>query len=247
MRLVRGSDLARVLAGEPLAVERALSILDQVAQALDAAHDRGLVHRDVKPGNILLERSNGRDEAFLSDFGLVKELVVDDALSTTGAILGTPDYVPPEIVLTGSSDARGDVYALGCVLFEMLTGAPPFRRDSEVATLWAHVNDDPPSLRDAVPELPAALDGVIARALAKEPEDRYGSAGDLVAARGPQPAAWRRSACRPRATIRRAVPTRGWRRSTRPTRLLLRARGARGATRAAADRARVPGGRRRVG
>ena len=182
MRFVRGSDLSGALADGPLATERALAILEQVAQALDAAHDRGLVHRDVKPGNILMERRDGLDAVFLSDFGLVKELVVDDALSTTGAMLGTPDYVPPEIVLSGSADARGDVYALGCVLFEMLTGAPPFRRESDVATLWAHVNDDPPSLLDAAPELPAALDGVIACALAKEPDDRFGSAGDLAAA-----------------------------------------------------------------
>ena len=182
MRFVEGRDLASVLRDGPLPLERALAIVEQVALALDAAHDRGLVHRDVKPGNILLERLDGRDEAFLSDFGLVKELVVDDAVSGTGAVLGTSDYMPPEVLHGAVPDARSDVYALGCVLFEMLTGTPPFRRESEVATLWAHVNDDPPSLLDASPELPSALDGVIARALAKEPEERYGSAGDLAAA-----------------------------------------------------------------
>ena len=182
MRLVEGRDLASVLRDGALPLERALAILEDVASALDAAHDRGLVHRDVKPGNVLLEHRDGTEEALLSDFGLVKELVVDDAVTGTGAVLGTADYMPPEVLHDGTPDARSDVYALGCVLFEMLTGEPPFRRDSEVATLWAHVNDDPPSLLDAAPELPTGLDGVIARALAKEPEDRYGSAGELAAA-----------------------------------------------------------------
>lgn len=183
MRFVDGRDLGSILASGPLQLDRALGIVAQVAEALDAAHDRGLVHRDVKPGNILLEpQPDGSERAFLSDFGLVKELVADDGATSTGMVLGTPDYIPPEQVHSGIADARGDVYALGCVLFELLTGRVPFPREGDVAKVWAHINDDPPSLSQVAPELPAGLDAVIARAMAKEPEERYGSAGDLARA-----------------------------------------------------------------
>ena len=112
----------------------------------------------------------------------MKELAVNDGATATGVLLGTPDYMAPEQVHSGIADARSDVYALGCVLFQMLTGRVPFPRESEVAKIWAHVNDDAPSLAELAPDLPEGLDAVIAKAMAKEPEDRDGSAGDLARA-----------------------------------------------------------------
>jgi serine/threonine protein kinase len=184
MRYVDGIDLAALLARNgPLAPEEALAICGPVAGALDAAHARGLVHRDVKPGNILLAMEDGAvTHAYLADFGLTKRVGAAGGLTVSGQVLGTIDYVAPEQVEGGRVDGRADQYSLGCVLFECLTGVVPFRRDSELAVLWAHVHDPPPHLREYRPELPAALDDAIDRALAKAPGDRHPSCGVLVAA-----------------------------------------------------------------
>jgi YVTN family beta-propeller protein len=184
MRYVDGIDLAALLATDgPLEPGQALGIAGQVAGALDAAHVRGLVHRDVKPGNILLAMDGGAvAHAYLADFGLTKRIGGARGLTVSGQVLGTTDYVAPEQVEGGQVDGRADQYSLGCVLFECLTGVVPFRRDSDLAVLWAHVNDPPPRIDEHRPDLPAALDEVIGRALAKEPGDRFPSCGALVAA-----------------------------------------------------------------
>jgi YVTN family beta-propeller protein len=182
MRHVDGIDLAALLARDgPLEPGQALAIAGQVAGALDAAHGRGLVHRDVKPGNILLAMNGGAvAHAYLADFGLTKRVGGARGLTVSGQVLGTIDYVAPEQIEGGLVDGRADQYSLGCVLFECLTGAVPFRRDSELAVLWAHVHDPPPELREYRPDLPAALDDAVGRALAKAPADRYLSCGALV-------------------------------------------------------------------
>ena len=182
MRYVDGIDLAALLAREgPLAPEQALALCGQVAGALDAAHARGLVHRDVKPANILLAMEEGAvTQAWLADFGLTRRVGGARRLTVSGQVLGTIDYVAPEQVEGGKVDSRADQYSLGCVLFESLTGVVPFRRDSELAVLWAHVNDPPPQLREYRPDLPVALDDAIGRAMAKAPGDRHPSCGALV-------------------------------------------------------------------
>jgi YVTN family beta-propeller protein len=184
MRYVDGIDLAALLAREgPLAPEQALALCGQVAGALDAAHARGLVHRDVKPANILLAVEKGAvTHAYLADFGLTKRVGGARGLTVSGQVLGTIDYVAPEQVEGGPVDGRADQYALGCVLFECLTGVVPFQRDSELAVLWAHVNDPPPLIGEHRPDLPVALDDAIGRALAKAPGDRHPSCGALAAA-----------------------------------------------------------------
>jgi YVTN family beta-propeller protein len=183
MRYVDGTDLQALLdRGGPLAPEQALAIAGQVAGALDAAHDRGLIHRDVKPANILLAMDGGVvAHAYLADFGLTRRIGGARGLTVSGQVLGTIDYVAPEQVEGGPVDGRADQYSLGCVLFECLTGAVPFRRDSELAVLWAHVHDPPPRVGEYRPELPAALDDAVGRALAKAPGDRYPSCEALVA------------------------------------------------------------------
>jgi YVTN family beta-propeller protein len=184
MRYVDGIDLAALLEREgPLAAEQALAIGGQVAGALDAAHARGLVHRDVKPANILLAVEDGAvTRAYLADFGLTKRVGGARGLTASGQVLGTIDYVAPEQVEGGPVDGRADQYALGCVLFESLTGVVPFHRDTELAVLWAHVHDPPPRIGEHRPDLPVALDDVIGRALAKAPGDRHPSCGALAAA-----------------------------------------------------------------
>jgi streptogramin lyase/predicted Ser/Thr protein kinase len=180
MRYVEGTDLRERLkrdgALEPV---RALAILAQVAGALDAAHGRGLVHRDVKPANVLLA---GSEHVYLADFGLSKQASSISGLTATGQFVGTVDYVAPEQIQGDSVDARADEYALGCVLYECLTGETPFPRSSSIAVLWAHVEDEPPSLVATRPELPEALDAVMKRALAKNPDERFGSCRELVEA-----------------------------------------------------------------
>ena len=178
MRFVEGSDLGELIEAEgALAADRTLHLLGQVADALDAAHRRGLIHRDVKPGNILVDES---DRAYLTDFGLATHAASVDSLSRDTPFAGTIDYIAPEQARGEELDARADLYSLGCVLFECLTGQPPYRRSSELASVLAHLNDPPPLLSDARPEL-AALDPVITRALAKSPEQRQPSAAALVA------------------------------------------------------------------
>jgi YVTN family beta-propeller protein len=182
MDLIDGTDLRGVLHREgPLDPRHAATIIDDVASALDAAHKRGLVHRDVKPANILIEA--GDQHVYLTDFGLARQVDANTGVTATGAFVGTLDYVAPEQIRGERVDARADVYALGCVLFELLTGNTPFAaRDDKVAKMYAHLEEDPPSLRVLRPDLPPALDPVLKRALAKDPADRFPSAGDLARA-----------------------------------------------------------------
>jgi DNA-binding beta-propeller fold protein YncE len=180
MRWVEGTDLRSVILTEDgLEAARAIGIVEQVAAALDAAHSGGLVHRDVKPANVMLTAAHGQEHVYLTDFGLTKRAGSGTALTRTGAFVGTPDYMPPEQIKGERADARTDVYALGCLLFHALTGRTPYDRDTEVAKMYAHLHDEPPSAAEAVPGTPSALDRVIARALAKDADERYLSAGDL--------------------------------------------------------------------
>src|SRR5207247_6963711 len=148
----------------------------QVPEALDAAHAACFVHRDIKPGNVLM--SSG-DHAYLTDFGLTKRAASESALTKTGQLVGTVDYVAPEQVEGGSVDARTDVYSLACVFYHLLTGRVPFDKPTEMAKLFAHVHEDPPRPSDAVAGLPGPVDDVIWRGMAKDPSKRYLSAGDL--------------------------------------------------------------------
>lgn len=183
MRYVEGSDLRQLIARDaPLDPRRALRLVEQIGDALDAAHERGLVHRDVKPGNVLIAERSGREHSYLTDFGLTKQTSSISGLTGTGELVGTIEYVSPEQIRGEKIDGRADVYSLGCVLYECLAGVRPFARESEVATLWAHVHEPPASLVKARPELGQTIDGVMARGLAKMPSDRYGSCSELVAA-----------------------------------------------------------------
>ena len=184
MDLIDGTDLRGVLNREgTLDPRRAARIISEVAAALDAAHGRGLVHRDIKPGNILIEGSGEHERVFLTDFGLARQVDANTGVTATGAFVGTLDYVAPEQIRGERVDARADVYALGCVLFELLTGNAPFAaRDDKVAKMYAHLEEDPPSLRVLRPDLPGGLDLVIKRALAKDPAERFPSAGDFARA-----------------------------------------------------------------
>jgi serine/threonine-protein kinase len=186
MRHVQGSDLDELLEREGrLQPRRALGLLAQVADALDAAHRSGLVHRDVKPANILVAAGPGpgsTEHCYLCDFGLLKHFDSSDDLTRTGQFVGTLPYVAPEQIEGRTLDGRVDVYALGCVLFQTLTGALPFDRQSDVAVVYAHLRDPPPSATRLRPELPAGLDGLFARALAKAPGERFATATELVSA-----------------------------------------------------------------
>jgi serine/threonine protein kinase len=196
MRYVDASDLRHVLHAEGrLTAGRTLAILDQVARALDAAHARGLVHRDVKPGNVLLLPAAAGDEAehvYLVDFGLARLERDDRSITGAGLFIGTPRYAAPEQAGGRPIDGRTDGYALGCILYECLTGHPPFPADSNEAALYAHLAVDPPRVTAERPELPPAIDLVVQRAMAKAKEDRFASCRELVAAArralGPAPA-----------------------------------------------------------
>jgi predicted Ser/Thr protein kinase len=180
MRFVDGVDLRKILTREGrLDPSRAAAIVDQVAQALDAAHARGLVHRDVKPANILVSASGGREHVYLSDFGLARHVVGSHGLTGTGAFIGTIDYVAPEQARGDRVDARADIYSLGCVLFQALTGTVPFPADNDLAKLFAHGSQPPPSALERNPTLPVEFEDVLKRAMAKDPDDRQASAGDL--------------------------------------------------------------------
>ena len=178
-RFVADGDLGRLqaAAGGPLPPERAAGLVAQVASALDAAHAIGLVHRDVKPGNILVERVSGRPEhAYLSDFGLSKSTTAGESgLTAAGLFMGTPDYGAPEQVAGGRVDSRADQYSLACVAFSLLAGAAPFGSGDVLSRLYAHVNTPAPALTALRPELPAAVDGVLAKGMAKDPAGRYES------------------------------------------------------------------------
>jgi serine/threonine protein kinase len=183
MRYVDGTSLAHLLA-ETGALDpgRAIALLEQVAEALDAAHEQGLVHRDVKPSNILVSVAGGKEHCYLSDFGLTKRTGSLSGVSAAGEVVGTLEYVAPEQITGDDVDARADLYSLGCVLYESLTGLSPFPRATDVALLWAHVHEEPTPPSNARTELPRALDPVLARALAKDPSRRQSSAGELVGA-----------------------------------------------------------------
>ena len=175
MRYVAGTDLHRVLPARGPARPRAgRGVVAQVADALDAAHAAGLVHRDVKPANVLI----AGDHVYLSDFGITRVAEADTQITDSGGWVGTVDFMSPEHLRAEPTDARSDVYALGCVLYTALAGRPPFRRQTVPATITAHLHEPPPRPSET-PGVPLAFDAVVARALAKDPADRYASAGDL--------------------------------------------------------------------
>jgi predicted Ser/Thr protein kinase len=169
MRYVEGRDLGHFLRGNLLAPRRAIAICAQVADALDAAHERGLVHRDVKPSNVLLD---SHEHVYLADFGLTRRLADRDSLAAEARSLGTIEYVAPEQIRGEEVDGRADVYSLGCLLYECLTGGPPFPRVSDAAVLFAHLEEEPPRS--------PGLEEVMSKALAKSPEDRYQTGRELV-------------------------------------------------------------------
>jgi serine/threonine-protein kinase len=180
MRYVEGTDLREIIQREGrLDVRRAASIVAQTASALDAAHARDLVHRDVKPANVLIAGAPPHEHAYLTDFGLTKHIASDSALTETGQWVGTLDFVAPEQIMGEAVDGRADVYSLGCVLYEALVGQPPYPRDADVAKIYAHLNEPPPRVTDHLPELSPEFDAVIARALAKRRDDRYATAGEM--------------------------------------------------------------------
>jgi hypothetical protein len=180
MDFIEGHDLAELISRERrVAPERAAEVVGKVADALDAAHSRGLVHRDVKPANVLVSQEDRGEQVYLTDFGLTKHAASMSGLTETGMFVGTVDYVAPEQIEGVRLDARADVYALGCVLFHALTGQVPYPRDSPLAKLYAHTHLPPPSLLDIAPDAPPLLDKVIRRAMATDRDERYLSAGDL--------------------------------------------------------------------
>lgn len=176
MRLVRGRTLKEMINARELDVTRTLKVLGPVAEALDEAHGMGLIHRDIKPQNVLV---GGRDHSFLADFGLTKG-PTEASLTKTGHFVGTFDYISPEQINGQRATPASDVYSLAGVLYECLTGEVPFPRPAEAAVLYAHVADPPPRPTEHRPELPPALDGVIGRAMAKEPDARHPSASELI-------------------------------------------------------------------
>jgi len=221
MRYVDGTDLRALIDRDGrLAPERAAEMIRQVGAALDAAHAKGLVHRDVKPGNVLVTGRAGEEHAYLTDFGLTKRAASRSGVTKTGEWVGTLDYVAPEQIEGRPIDARTDVYALGCVLHQLLTGEVPYVRDSDIAKMYAHLNAPPPPVTPGVPGLSPAFDAVVERAMAKDPGERFQSAGDMgraamAAATGASAAAPERSVARGAAapagmtaTDVSAVPTR---------------------------------------
>jgi eukaryotic-like serine/threonine-protein kinase len=179
MSWIEGEDLQRVLEREgALAPDRAARLLDQMAAALDHAHlrDHPVLHRDIKPSNIMI---GPNERAILTDFGIAR-LIGDVSLTQTGQMVGTPAFMAPEVVQGVEADARADVYALGVVLYQMLTGQAPFRAETPLALLHAHVHTPPPAPRTVVPGLPPPVDQVLLRALAKDPAARFQTAGELA-------------------------------------------------------------------
>ena len=183
MRYVDGSDAKNLLKQQgPLDPERAVDIIAPVASALGAAHGKGLVHRDVKPANILLAGGNDAEDeshVYLSDFGVAKHSA-SRALTKTGIFVGTAEYASPEQIEGKQLDGRADVYSLGCVLYECLTGAPAYDRDSEVALMYAHLLEPPPSVTAVRPELPPEVDELVAKAMAKSRDDRFATAREFA-------------------------------------------------------------------
>jgi serine/threonine-protein kinase len=199
MRYVRGRDLRALLDRQgPLSVGQAVRITAQIASALDAAHAEDLVHRDVKPGNILIAEGTDHEHpehAYLTDFGLTKKSQSLSGLTTLGQFVGTVDYIAPEQISGKPVDGRCDVFSLGCVVYEAITGVPPLRRDDDLATLWAHLHAPARPVTEVRPGLPASLDAVFDRVLAKSVDERYETCTRFVTAlhgvllEGRQPAA----------------------------------------------------------
>ena len=242
MRLVAGDDLGAVVEKEgALEPARAVSVLEQVASALDAAHDEGLVHRDVKPSNILLTPSKGtaapRDFVYLIDFGIATGAALGTRLTQTGLAIGTAAYMAPERFTDGvDADRRIDVYALGCVLHEMLTGRAAFAGRDFASLMYQHLNTAPTAPSRITGGLPAGFDEVVARALAKDPDDRWSRAGDLDRGR-------RAASSRPPARRRRDASRRRCRRVRHPrstARSRRRARRRRSVPRRPSDRPPSP-------
>jgi protein kinase-like protein len=225
MRYVHGTDLRQLIAERgALDVGLAARVLSQVTSALDAAHGLGLIHRDIKPANILVEGIDDEPHAYLTDFGLSKHASSTIQLTGTGHWLGTVDYVAPEQAQGQPVDARTDIYGLGCVLFQAITGEVPYPRNNDVAKIFAHVNDPVPSLTAVAPHVPPALDEVVQRAMAKDPDRRYPSAGDL--GRAAVAAAEGRSPSEPERTVARGEAAHGSRvrRGTLASKLRRRSR-----------------------
>src|SRR5215213_9078217 len=196
MEYLPGRSLRQLLEAGPLPSERALGILDQIGQALDYAHSMGIVHRDVKPSNILVSPA---DQAMLIDFGLA-EVSECTLLTADSAVLGTPHYMAPEQAAGRGSGERGDQYALAAVAYEMLTGVPPFHGRAATAVVHAHIYESPPPPTERRPALPVAVNAVLLRGLAKQPQDRYPTLADFIAAL--------RAALAPPASPRPRVSTR---------------------------------------
>ena len=194
MRYVQGGDVRKLLEqGGPLPPARAWSIISQVASALDAAHAHGLIHRDVKPANMLLDRRPGStgpggsgpagDEAqhvYLSDFGISKQSLAASSLTMTGQFVGTLDYIAPEQIDGSDVDGRTDLYSLGCAAYELLSGVPPFSKSQGLALVRAHITEPPPAVTAHRRELPPAANGVLAAAMAKQPSERYGTCAQFA-------------------------------------------------------------------
>ncbi len=218
MPYIDGTDLAALLAeGGPLHSALAATIVEQIGAALDAAAERGLVHRDVKPGNVLLQSRDGQPHSYLADFGVSRHVNSQSGVTAAGVWVGSIDYAAPEQLQSQAIDARTDVYALGCVLYESLTGEVPFPAARDMEKLFKHLSDPPPQPSARRPEVPAALDEVVARAMAKAPAQRYATAGALAAATreaartaGPPPP-WPPAALQPRPdrAVDRDAPTAG--------------------------------------
>lgn len=179
MAYVDGGSLRDLIAQGPLEIEYAVSIAAQIADALDHAHRQGIIHRDVKPNNILISR-DGRP--LLTDFGIAKALHESQGLTRTGMSIGTPEYMAPEQIQGQQVDGRTDIYALGNVLYEMLVGWAPFATTTPVAALYKQVNEPPPPIRQANIHVPAWLEAIVNKALAKRPQDRFHTAGELAQA-----------------------------------------------------------------
>jgi Protein kinase domain len=186
MRWVEGTDLKTLLTDSgPVPPARAITLLRPVASALAAAHRRGLVHRDIKPANVMIARGDeeNEDHIYLTDFGIARR-TDGESLTRTGVFVGTIDYSAPERIEGRRGEAPSDIYSLGCMLFETLTGHVPFDRPTNISKIFAHIHDPIPSARDEVDAVPARLDAIIAEAMAKRPEDRFRSAGELTVALG---------------------------------------------------------------
>ncbi len=183
MRFIDGVDLAALLRREgSLEPGRAVALVGQLAGALDAAHARGLIHRDVKPSNVLIGTDGDGEHAYLVDFGITQDVADRDRLTATDQLVGTADYLAPERIRGEAIDHRADIYALGCVLFECLTGSAPFTGTSEAAVIYGHLEEPPPRASAHRAGLPMALDDVIARALAKDPAERFQSGAEMASA-----------------------------------------------------------------